>query len=119
MWERRNLTFRIALILLVVAPPAAQSADASLPQRIFRDVDGKPLPFQTDEEAEAFLLSAAVTSQRDIGTGVTKPKQLVLKKDGLSVHAAFNYVDREGKNEKLMDGIQYLKKLNRSGRACL
>ena len=104
MWERRNLTFRIGLIFLIVAPPVAQSADANLPQRIFRGVDGKPLPFQTDEEVEGFLLSAEVISQRDIGTGVTKPKQLVLEKDGLKVHAAFNYVDREGKNEKMMDG---------------
>jgi hypothetical protein len=80
------------------------SDEMSVPERVFRDVDSEPLPFETDGEAEAFLLSAQVTAQRDIGTGVTKPKQLVLEKDGLKVHAAFNYVDTEGDNKKLADG---------------
>jgi hypothetical protein len=90
--------------LALVLTFAAAASGIEIPERIYKDVEGSPLPFQTDEEVEAFLLSADVTSEREIGTGVTKPKQLVLEKDGLKVHAAFNYVDREGKNEKLMDG---------------
>lgn len=99
-----NLALRLALLALPITPLAALAADAGLPERVFRDVEGNPLPFQTDEAAEEFLRTAAVTSQRDLEVGVTKPKQLVLEKDGLKVHAAFNYVDREGQREKLADG---------------
>lgn len=98
---------RLMLAVLLIALPmplGALAAEVPVPERVFRDVEGDPLPFQTDGEAEVFLLTAQVTSQRDIGTGVTKPKQLVLEKDGLRVHAAFNYVEVEGDNKKLADG---------------
>lgn len=104
MPESRVRVLLPTTILALVLTFAAAASGIEIPERIYKDVEGSPLPFQTDEEVEAFLLSADVTSEREIGTGVTKPKQLVLEKDGLKVHAAFNYVDREGKNEKLMDG---------------
>jgi len=93
------------LLATLVLPLAALSSDADLPKRIFRAVDGSPLPFLADEEAEEFLRTAEVISEREIGTGVTKPKKLVLEKDGLQVHAAFNYVDAPpSEQEKLADG---------------
>jgi hypothetical protein len=104
MLNSPSLTIRWALLVLLVSPLAAFGGDLTVPERVFRDVDGKPLPFQTDAEVEEFLRTAEVTSQRDIGVGVTKPMQLVLEKDGLAVHAAFNYVDRQGQREKLADG---------------
>jgi len=104
MSKSSGLVFRIALLVLLVLPLGALGEGLTLPERVFRDVDSNPLPFQTDAEAEEFLRTATVTSQRDIGTGVTKPKQLVLEKDGLKVHAAFNYVDRQGQREKMADG---------------
>lgn len=94
----------LALVALLASPAATRADDPALPERIFRDIDGRPLPFQTDAEVEDFLRTAVVTAQRDIGVGVTKPKQLVLEKDGLRVHAAFNYVDRQGTRERLADG---------------
>ena len=99
-----KFTQRSALLVLLFSSFVAPGISQTVPDRVFRDVDGKPLPFQTDAEAEAFLRAAEVTSQKNIGVGVTKPKQLVLEKDGLKVHAAFNYVDREGQREKLEDG---------------
>ena len=93
-----------AFLILMGLPVLTMANEVPTPDRVFRDVDGDPLPFQTDGEAEVFLLTAQVTSQRDIGTGVTKPRQLVLEKDGLRVHAAFNYVEVEGDNKKLADG---------------
>lgn len=92
----------LALAAVFLASPAA-SGEVAIPERVYRDIDRKPLPFESDGEIEAFLRSAAVTSQREIGTGVTKPKQLVLEKDGLKVHAAFNYVDLAGTKEKMKD----------------
>ena len=94
----------VALLGLMMPALPAVGEEVPIPDRVFRDVDGKPLPFQDDATAEEFLRTAQVTSSRDIGVGVTKPKQLVLEKDGLKVHAAFNYANRSGQNEKMADG---------------
>ena len=93
----------LAGIILVVPPPVS-GADVPIPERVYRDVDRQPLPFGSDTEIESFLRTASITAQQDIGTGVTKPKKLVLEKDGLKVHAAFNYVDLAGTKEKMADG---------------
>lgn len=42
-----------------------------------------------------FLLSAEVVSFREIGKGVTRPKRLTLRKDGLTHDAAFQSVDEQ------------------------
>lgn len=94
----------VVAIAFFVLRLQASGDEAGIPVRVFFDVDGKPLPFQSDEEVEKFLLTAEVTSHREIGTGVTKPKQLVFEKDGLVVHAAFNYVDQKKEHEELTDG---------------
>ena len=104
MLRLSNLVTRLVVLALLVMPLGAYGEEAGMPERVFRDVDGKPLPFQTDGEVEEFLLTAEVTSETEIGTGVTKPKQLVLERDSLVVHAAFNYVDQEGENEPMSDG---------------
>ena len=104
MSRAKRLVPQIVVLLLLVSPLIAWSGDVTVPDRVFRDVNKEPLPFQTDAEVEAFLSSAAVTSHEEIGTGVTNPWQLVLEKDGLKVHAAFNYVDQTGQREKLADG---------------
>lgn len=56
------------------------------------DAEGNPLPLHTDAEVVDFLLTAPVISSRDIGKGVTGALQLLLQKDGLSVHAIFRDV---------------------------
>ena len=99
---KASLGFVVSVLLLL--PLQVAGTGINIPDRVFRGVDGQALPFQDDPSAEEFLRTAAVTSQRDIGTGVTKPKQLVLEKDGLKVHAAFNYVDLEGTKETMADG---------------
>lgn len=100
-----SLIPRIVMTLpVIVAPLWSQS----VPERIFRDIHGQALPFQSDAEAEEFLRTAEVTSSRDIGTGVTKPKQLVLEKDGLEAHAAFNYVDTRADRQDMGDGTTEL-----------
>ena len=41
----------------------------------WKDPDGNPLPFQTDEEIIEFLRTAEIESIEDIGIGVTKPRR--------------------------------------------
>jgi hypothetical protein len=87
-----------------LASPQEESGGSKTPERVWLDAEGKPLPFQTHAEAQEFLRSAQVTSQENVPVGVTKPKKLLLEKDGLKVHAKFGYVDRTGQHEKLTDG---------------
>jgi hypothetical protein len=87
-----------------VAYPPQEGDDAGMHKRVWRDPLGNPLPFATREELEQFLATATVVSQQKIPKGVTKPKKLLLEKDGVQVHAKFNYVDKSGQREKMADG---------------
>jgi hypothetical protein len=77
-----------------VAPPGSERFEGYL----FRDVDGRPLPFQSDEAIEAFLATAEVASMSKIPVGVSDPKKLLLEGDGLQVNAVFKDIDREERN---------------------
>ena len=87
-----------------VAYPPQEGAGADMHKRVWRDPLGNPLPFETREELEQFLATAEVVSQQKIPKGVTKPKKLLLEKDGVQVHAKFNYVNKSGQREKMADG---------------
>lgn len=65
---------------------------------LFLDVDGKPLPFQSDEEIEEYLLTASVESMEKIPVGVTRPKKALLDREGIRAHASFKYFVEEKKN---------------------
>ncbi len=54
----------------------------------WKDPDGNPLPFQTDEEVLEFLRTAELGSIEDIGLGVTDPRSVILHKDGVHMKAA-------------------------------
>jgi hypothetical protein len=75
--------------------PAAP--DSSLENRfegyLFRDVDGRPLPFQTDQAIEEFLAASTLVSMTKIPVGVTDPRKLLLAGDGLRVNAVFKDID--------------------------
>ncbi|MEJ2084940.1 MAG: metallophosphoesterase [Acidobacteriota bacterium] len=49
-------------------PPQAEAgtADAPMPKRIFVDIEGNPLPFQTPDDVEDFLRSAKMVSKENI-----------------------------------------------------
>jgi hypothetical protein len=55
--------------------------------------DGKPLPFQSDEELKEFLRTAKVVTIEDIPTGTTKPRKVLLEKDGIQAYSVFRDVD--------------------------
>jgi hypothetical protein len=71
---------------------------------VWKDVDGNSLPFASSEDVEGFLLSATVVSSKDIPLGVTKPKQLVLERDGVRARAAFRFFHEEARTKELEHG---------------
>jgi len=54
---------------------------------------GKPLPFKNHKEIRDFLLTAKVIKIEDIPVGVTKPRKVLLEKDGIQVNSCFKTVD--------------------------
>lgn len=65
---------------------------------LFRDVDGQPLPFQSDEEIEENLRTAVVVSKSKIPVGVTQPKKILLAADSHRFNAVFKFLDETKKN---------------------
>jgi hypothetical protein len=60
------------------------------------DVDGKPLPFETEDQLLDFLKTANVVSDKTITSGgITMPHKLVLEKDGVRANAIFRAVDEQ------------------------
>jgi hypothetical protein len=74
------------------------------PARVWLDVDGKPLPFKTDEEVMEFLRTAKVKDKRNTSRGITRPYKVLLEKDGLRVHAAFRTVNEQKDMVRLRGG---------------
>ena len=87
--------------------PKATLAQASVIPRWgpWMGVDGKPLPFENDQEVIEFLRTARVVSQERVGLGVNGIAKVLLKRDRLQTHAAFRDV-RVEENRKLPTGSQ-------------
>ncbi len=60
---------------------------------VWKDPDGNPLPFQTDEEVIEFLRTAEIESIEDLQLGITNPRRVVLQKDGVRMKAALRDYD--------------------------
>jgi hypothetical protein len=82
--------------------PAATGQGA--PERRWLDPSGHPLLFQSHEEVTGFLRNASVISIKDIPEGVTKPKEVLLERDGVQARAAFRYVSKKSARERMPDG---------------
>ena len=65
---------------------------------VWVDVDGQPLPFQSDAAIEEYLLEAEIESSQKIPSGITAPRRVVLDRDGVRAHAAFKHVEESKKN---------------------
>ncbi len=70
---------------------------------LYLDVEGKPLPIQSDAEIEAFLTEAEIVEISMLGTGVTLPRKVTLLGDGFRAHAIFK--DKDEKRRKFTDRI--------------
>jgi len=75
---------------------------------VWLDRDGEPLPFRCDEEILDFLRTARIVTIKDLPVGSTKPKKLLLERDGVEAHAVFRYVDIEKRRHRLDDGSFHL-----------
>jgi hypothetical protein len=75
-----------------------------VPERLWLDPSGNPLPFQSHQEITDFLKIATVLSVADIPEGVTKPKEVLLELDGVQARAAFRYFSKKSARERLPDG---------------
>jgi hypothetical protein len=81
---------------------AAESAPVVAGERydgyLFMDPDGNPLPFQSDEKIEEFIREAEVESVEAIPEGITRPRKVLLRHQGVQAHGAFKYLDETKKN---------------------
>jgi len=75
-----------------------QTAPSRFDGYLFLDANGHPLPFQSDEEIEEFLRTAAVESKKRIPVGVSDPWKLLMVGSGIRLHAAFKHIDDEKRN---------------------
>jgi hypothetical protein len=62
---------------------------------VFLDNEKRPLPFQSDEEIEAFLAEAEIVETSILGTGITLPRRVVLQGNDFKVIAVFKDIDLE------------------------
>ena len=103
---RSNKILQLAAVVFLLAnAPAVWCQDSGQQPNadrfegyIFLDVDGQPLPFQTDEEIEEFLSTAEIETMARIPVGVTSPKKAILAGQGVRAHAVFKYADVTKKN---------------------
>jgi hypothetical protein len=105
-------------LLLMAAEPGAGQAPASatpppaVAERfegyLWLDVEGLPLPFQSDEEIEEFLRTATVESTEKIPVGVTGPQKVVLAGNGVRANTVFKDIERREKGvTKKIAGNRY------------
>jgi hypothetical protein len=86
--------------------PATTTPESPTPRfegYLYLDVEGKPLPIQSDAEIDAFLTYAKIVEISVLGTGVTLPRKVVLQGDGFRAHAIFK--DKDEKRRKFTDRI--------------
>ena len=61
------------------------------PSHIWTGQDGTPLPFETADEIEKFLMTAVPVFSEVITTGVNRPRKVLLEKDGRELRAIFRH----------------------------
>jgi len=93
---------------LAPCPASRPFGEGATSRPCWNGPDGQRLPFESFESAEVFLREAQVIETRDIGEGHTRPRKLLLERDGVRAHAIFRYVDSERRNQRLQDGRLHL-----------
>ncbi len=117
MGNIKNLLLVVAAFLPAVVPAISTGAQESpeetgetrqsertAPGRfdgyVFLDADGRPLPFQSDEEIEEFLSTATVVSMKKIPVGVSDPRKMLLAGQSVRLHAVFKDIDLKERNRR-------------------
>ncbi len=99
---RAALAGRVLLVGILAAQARAAVAAIGEPQAAtpavamrWTDPEGKPLPFQSEDELLVFLSTADVKSEKQLTGGVTFPTKILLEKDGVRANAIFRDVNEE------------------------
>ena len=108
MSSHQSQTSRMLLVLawatvVGITPISASDKDqvpsASTSERfegyLFKDVEGRPLPFQSDQEIEDFLQNAKIESVTKIPVGVSRPKKIMLSGEHIRLNAVFKFIEEE------------------------
>jgi hypothetical protein len=77
---------------VVFAQPAVE---AEPPVHVWTGPDGKPLPFQNDDEVMEFLRTAQILSRERAPEGIHKPDVLMLESNGVRARAIFRQNNEE------------------------
>lgn len=96
----------LATSLLAAVEPVSGSTPQTSRRIVWKDPDGNPLPFQSDDEIIEFLRTAGIESEADIPTGITNPRQVVLEKDGVRMRAVLRDYE-ETFTERRIEGTFY------------
>ncbi|MGD8331367.1 MAG: hypothetical protein PVJ49_18185 [Acidobacteriota bacterium] len=111
MSNRRRLpaVFVVMLLASATATLVALPTSAAVPfaQAKWKDPDGKPLPFQSDERVIAFLENAEIGSSEEIAFGITNPRRVVLEQDGVRMEAALRDYEETFEEVRTSDGEFY------------
>ncbi|MEE8400202.1 MAG: hypothetical protein V3S89_14410 [Desulfobacterales bacterium] len=91
----------ISWLLLVLHVLAFAGESQPIGQKQWMGPDGQLLPFSTADEVCEFLRTAEIQGMQRIPTGLTKPKKLLLEKDGTKANAIFHSFRREKRQMKL------------------
>lgn len=87
--------FLAHLICLPLGPVAL--GQGNVPQRsepgVWKGPDGSLLPFENYDELEQYLSTAIIVEAEEIGSGITKPKKVLLEKNGIRMNAIFRDID--------------------------
>jgi hypothetical protein len=73
------------------------------PELVWTDPEGTPLPFETVDDIEQFLLTAEPIATEKITTGVNRPKKVLLEKGHEQFNAIFRHDSQKGGLETLPD----------------
>lgn len=73
----------------------------SYPARTWTGPDGEPLPFKDDVEVMDFLRTAEIVATEDISVGITRPRRLVLERDGVRARAILRDFKSEQRGAKV------------------
>jgi hypothetical protein len=114
---RYEVLISTCLLLMAAEPGAGQAPPGATPTPTVEerfegyqwlDVEGLPLPFQSDEEIEEFLRTATVESTEKIPVGVTGPRKVVLAGNGVRANTVFKDIERREKGvTKKIAGNRY------------
>jgi hypothetical protein len=98
----QNLT-GLAIVICIAVSFLGSALGASVLFE-WKDTSGQPLPFQSREEVEEFLRTAEIVKVEGIKEGTTKPRRVLLERDGVRMKACFRDVHVYKKIERLQSG---------------